>query len=100
MFQSIAMPNFFYVYRCTEPPLLILNVEHFLDKCYKRRYISRKLNIRELLKRSNCRTFRKSSGTNSALVKILPKRNFTSYTHAMHSSSYNGDRALQIVLCE
>ena len=27
MFQSIAMPNFFYVYRCTEPPLLILNVE-------------------------------------------------------------------------
>ena len=100
-FQSIVIPNFFYgltVYGASSSDLNI--VEHFLDKCYKRRYISRKLNIRELLERSDCRTFRKSLGTNSALVKILPQRNFTSYAHTMHSSSYNGDRALQIVLCE
>ena len=101
MFQSIVMPNFFYglsVYGASSSDLN--NVEHFLDKCYKRRYISRKLNVRGLLERSDCRTFRKSLGTNSALVKILPQRNFTSYAHTMHSSSYNGDRALQIVLCE
>ena len=101
MFQSLVMPNFFYglsVYGASSSDLN--NVEHFLDKCDNRRYISRKLNIRELLERSDCRTFRKSLGTNSALVKILPQRNFTSYAHTMHSSSYNGDRTLQIVLCE
>ena len=81
-FQSIVIPNFFYgltVYGASSSDLN--NVEHFLDKCYKRRYISRKLNIRELLERSDCRTFRKSLGTNSALVKILPERNFTPVTH-------------------
>ena len=31
------------------------NVQHFLDGCYKRKYISRKLNIRKLLERSDCR---------------------------------------------
>ena len=101
MFQSLVMPNFFYglsVYGTSSSDLN--NVEHFLDKCNKRRYISRKLNIRELLERSDRRTFRKSLGTNSALVKILPQRNFTSYAHTMHSSSYNGDRTFQIVLCE
>ena len=55
------------------------NVQHFLDRCYKRRYISRKLNITELLERSDCRIFRKALRTNSPLVKILPGRNFTNY---------------------
>ena len=35
---------------------------------YKRKYISRKLNVRELLERSDCRIFRKASRTNSPLV--------------------------------
>ena len=55
------------------------SVQHFLDSCYKRRYISRKLNIRELLERSDCRIFRKALSTNSTLVTILPERNFTNY---------------------
>ena len=55
------------------------NVHHFLDRCYKRRYISRKLNIRELLERSDCPIFRKAMRTNSPLVKVLPERNFTNY---------------------
>ena len=79
LFQLIVMPTFF-VYRCTEPPLLILTTYSiFLDRCYKRRYISRKLNITELLERSDCRIFRKALRTNSPLVKILPGRNFTNY---------------------
>ena len=52
------------------------NVQYFLDRCYKCRYISRKLNIRELLERSDCHIFRKALRTNSPLVKILPERNF------------------------
>jgi len=55
------------------------NVQHFLDRCYKHRYISRKLNIREPLERSDCRIFRKALRTNSPLVKILLERNFTNY---------------------
>ena len=42
-------------------------------------YIWRKLNIRKLLERSDCRIFRKVRRTNSPLVKILPERNFTNY---------------------
>ena len=42
-------------------------------------YITRILNIRELLERSDCRIFRESMRTNSPIVKILPERNFTNY---------------------
>ena len=55
------------------------SVQHFLDRCYKSRYISRKLNIRELLERSDCSIFRKALRTNSPLVRILPETNFTNY---------------------
>ena len=41
---------------------------HFSGKCYKRGHISRKLNVRELLERSDCRIFRKALRTNSPLV--------------------------------
>ena len=53
------------------------NVQQFLDRCYKSRYISRQLNIRELLER--CRIFRKALRTSSPIVKILPETNFTNY---------------------
>ena len=64
------MPNFLYglsVYVVSSSDLN--NLQHFLDRCYKRRYILRKLNIRELLKRSDCRMFGKALRTNSPLVK-------------------------------
>ena len=79
------------------------NVHHFLDRCYKGRYISRKLNIRELLERSDRPIFRNVLRTNSPLVKVLPERNFTNYRAKktmLSSSRYTGNRARQIVLCE
>ena len=66
--------------RFTELTPNLNNVHHFLDRCYKGRYISRKLNIRELLERSDCPIFRKALRTNSPLVKVLPERIFTNYT--------------------
>ena len=80
LLQSIVMPNFLYglsLYGASSSNLN--NVQHFLNKCYKRRYISRKLNMREPLERSDCRIFRTALRTNSPLVKILPERNFTNY---------------------
>ena len=60
-FQSIFMLSFFvWFIGSTGPPLL-----HFLDRCYKRRYISRKLNIRELLEKSDCGIFWQTLRTNS-----------------------------------
>ena len=68
------MPNVLYGFVASSSDLN--NVQYFLDKRYKCRYISRKLNIRELLERSDCHIFRKALRTNSPLVKILPERNF------------------------
>ena len=80
------------------------NVHHFLDRCYKRRYISRKLNIRELLEGSDRPICRKALRTNSPPVKVLPQRNFTNYPALkktmLSSSRYTGNRARQIALCE
>lgn len=74
LFHSIVMPNFLYglsVYGAS--PSDLNNVQNFLDRCYKRRYISKKLNIREMLERSDCRIFRKAMRTNLPLVKIYQK---------------------------
>ena len=68
------MPNVLHGFVASSSDLN--NVQYFLDRCYKCRYISRKLNIRELLERSDCHIFRKALRTNSPLVKILPERNF------------------------
>ena len=46
------------------------NIKHFLDRCYKRTYISRKDQIAVFLERH---------WTNSPVVKILLERNFTNY---------------------
>ena len=81
LLQSIVMPNFLYGLSVNGASSSNLNnVQHFLNRYYKRRYISRKLNMRELLERSDCRIFRKALRTNSPLVKILPERNFTNYS--------------------
>ena len=76
----IVMPNFLYalsVYGASSSDHN--NVQHFLDRCCKSRYISRKLNVKELLERSDCRIFRKALRTNSPLVRILPETYFTNY---------------------
>ena len=79
LFRSLVMPNFLYglsVNGASSSDLY--NVQNFFDRCYKCRKL-RKLNIRELLERSDCRIFRKAMRTNSPVVKIVPERNFTNY---------------------
>ena len=62
LFQSIVMPNFLYVFISVYGASSsdVNNVQHFLDRCYKRRNISRKFSIMELLERSDCGIFRKA----------------------------------------
>ena len=104
LFQSIVMANFLYglsVYGASFSDLN--NIHHFPGKCYKRGYMSRKLNATELLERSDYRIFRKALRTNSPLVPedfIRKKFHQLRAKKTMLLSSYSGNRALQIVLCE
>ena len=53
LFSSIALPNINYalsVYRASESELTMAQHAQFLDRCFERRYISKKLKIGELLK--------------------------------------------------
>ena len=52
LFQTIVMPNFLYSLLAYEMSPAVLNdVQNFLDRCYKRKYTSKKLNIKELLEK-------------------------------------------------
>ena len=48
------------------------SIQHFLDRCYKSKYFSKKLDIRELLERGDIQIFRKASCKNSPVQGILP----------------------------
>ena len=53
-FKTIVLPNVTYalvVYGASEPKLT--TVQDFLDRCYKRRYVSARLNIRPLLEKQD-----------------------------------------------
>ena len=75
MFHSIVMPNFLYGLRVYGASSSYLNnKQNVLDRRNERRYISRKLNIRELLERLDCR---KAMRTNSPdLCKNLTRKEF------------------------
>ena len=60
LFKTIVLPNVTYalvVYGASEPELT--TVQDFLDRCYKRRYISARLNIRALLEKQDRKLFSK-----------------------------------------
>ena len=58
--KTIVLPNVTYapvVYGASEPELT--TVQDFLDRCYKRRYITVRLNIRALLEKQDRKLFSK-----------------------------------------
>ena len=60
LFKTIVLPNVTYalvVYGASEPELT--TVQYFLERCYKRRYISARLNIRALLEKQDRKLFSK-----------------------------------------
>ena len=65
-------------------------------------YISRILNIRELLERSDCRIFREAMRTKFAHCKDFTRKEFHQLrtTKTRFLPSHSGNRALQIALCE
>ena len=60
MFTSLVLPNFIYglpVYGASESDLNI--IQNFLDRCHKRRFISYPISIEDLLKKQDCKIFKK-----------------------------------------
>ena len=81
LFSSIVLPYITYalsVYGASESELTI--AQQFLDRCFKRRYISKKLEIGELLKVQDHRICRKvSSIPNHPLRANFPETKITRY---------------------
>ena len=79
LFSSIVLPNITYalsVYGASESELTI--AQQFLDRCFKRRYTSKKLEIGELLKVQDHRICRKvSSIPNHPLRANFPETKTT-----------------------
>ena len=79
LFGSIVLPSITYalsVYGASESVLTI--AQQFLDRCFKRRYISKKLEIGELLKVRDHRICRKNSSIpNHPLRANFPETNIT-----------------------
>jgi hypothetical protein len=60
LFTSLVLPNITYalsVYGASKPELT--TVQCFLERCYKRKYISKKIDVHELLEKQDRKTFSK-----------------------------------------
>ena len=65
LFTVLVLPNFIYglpVYGASEPDLNI--IQNFLDRCHKRRFISYPVSIKDLLKKQDCKIFKKVTSIN------------------------------------
>ena len=81
VFVALVLPNITYglpVYGTSVSDLSI--VQRFLDRCHKRRYISKHYCIFELLQKQDLRIFKRvTSLENHPLNHIIPKKKETSY---------------------
>ena len=82
LFTSLVLPNFVYglpVYGASEPDINI--IQNFLDRCHKRRFISYPVSIKDLLKKQDCKIFKKvTSINNHPLAPYIPTKKVCSYT--------------------
>ena len=79
-FQSSA-PNFTYglpVYGAVDSDLMV--IQKFLDRCFKMKYTSRRMDIRELLEKAHKKLFKvRSVDPDCPLSNIIPKKKETNY---------------------
>ena len=81
LFSSIVLPNITYALSAGASESELTIAQQFLDRCFKRRYISKKLEIGELLKVQDHRICRKvSSIPNHPLRANFPETKITRYT--------------------
>ena len=76
LFSALVLPNFTYglpVYGAVDSDLTV--IQNFLDRCFKRKYTSKRMDIRELLEKADKKLFKVRSV--DPLSNIIPKKKGT-----------------------
>ena len=81
LFSALVLPNFTYglpVYGAVDSDLTV--IQNFLDRCFKRKYTSKRMDIRELLEKADKKLFKvRSVDPDCPLSNIIPKKKGTMY---------------------
>ena len=81
LFSALVLPNFTYglpVYGAVDSDLTV--IQNFLDRCFKRKYTSKRMDIRELLEKADKKLFKvRSVDPDCQLSNIIPKKKGTMY---------------------
>ena len=81
LFSALVLPNFTYglpVYGAVDSDLTV--IQNFLDRCFKRKYTSKRMDIRELLEKADKKLFKvRSVDPDCPLSNIIPKKKETMY---------------------
>ena len=74
LFSALVLPNFTYglpVYGAVDSDLTV--IQNFLDRCFKRKYTSKRMDIRELLEKADKKLFKvRSVDPDCPLSNIIP----------------------------
>ena len=81
LFSALVLPNFTYglpVYGAVDSDLTV--IQNVLDRCFKRKYTSKRMDIRELLEKADKKLFKvRSVDPDCPLSNIIPKKKETKY---------------------
>ena len=77
LFKSLVLPNFTYclaVFGASEPDLNI--IQHFFDRCHKRRFVSFPVFIKNLLYRQDCKILKAITSVDNHPLRLIspPKK--------------------------
>ena len=83
LFSALVLPNFTYglpVYGAVDSDLTVIHVQNFVDRCFKRKYTSKRTDIRELLEKADKKLFKvRSVDPDCPLSNIIQKKKETNY---------------------
>ena len=81
LFSALVLLNFTYglsVYGAVDSDLTV--IQNFLDRCFKRKYVSKRMDIRELLVKADKKLVKvRSVDPDCPLSNIIPKKKETKY---------------------
>ena len=81
LFSTLVLPNFTYglpVYGAVDSDLTV--IQDFLDRCFKRKYTSKRMDIQELLEKADKKLFKvRSVDPDCPLSNIIRKKKETNY---------------------
>ena len=81
LFSALVLPNFTYglpVYGAVDSDLTV--IQNVLDRCFKRKYTSKRMDIRELLGKADKKLFKvRSVDPDCPLTNIIPRKKETMY---------------------